>query len=219
MHSSILPCDLPIFVIISNGRILGKGNERSLTDYIAVDNRLRKEVEDAKVVRGLFSDSDHFAVVAKVRMRERWEFKENGRKEGEKRILASDRLRNSEESQRYERKVEEILSRVRVGMEDNACANEVFEIFKRSLVQAAEEVVGYKTCRREKKGTACWTQEIKIAVEEKRKAYKKMLQRNMPEEVRGRRKREYRDSKALVRRLVRESKERVDEDFGRKLSA
>ncbi len=47
-----------------------------------MDNRLRREVEDAKVVRGLFSDSDHFAVVAKVRMRVRWEFSGNGRKEG-----------------------------------------------------------------------------------------------------------------------------------------
>ncbi len=54
----------------------------------------------------------------------------------------------------------------------------------RSLVQATGEVVGYKTCRRGKKGTAWWTQEIKITVEEKRKAYKEMLQRNMPEEVR-----------------------------------
>ncbi len=59
---------------------MGKGDERSMIDYIAVDNRLRREVEDAKVVRGLFSDSDHFAVVAEVRMRERWEFKGNGRR-------------------------------------------------------------------------------------------------------------------------------------------
>ncbi len=36
-----------------------------------MDNRLRREVEDVKVVRGLFSGSDHFAVVTKVRMRER----------------------------------------------------------------------------------------------------------------------------------------------------
>ncbi len=50
-----------------------RGNERSLIDYIAADNRLRREVEDAKVVRGMFSGSDNFAVVAKVRMRERWE--------------------------------------------------------------------------------------------------------------------------------------------------
>ncbi len=34
-----------------------RGNERSLIDYIAVDSRLRREVEDAMVVRGLFSDS------------------------------------------------------------------------------------------------------------------------------------------------------------------
>ncbi len=74
------------------------------------------------------------------------------------------------------------------------------------MVQATEEVVGYKTCSRGKKVTAWWTQEIKIAVEEKRKANKKILQRNVPEEVRERRKREYRDSKALVKRLVRESK-------------
>ncbi len=84
-----------------------RGNERSMIDYIAVDNRLRREVEDAKVVRGLFSDSDHFVVVVKVRMRETWEFKGNGRKEGERRELASERLRNSEDSQRYGRKVEE----------------------------------------------------------------------------------------------------------------
>ena len=31
-----------------------RGNERSLIDYIAVDNRLRREVEDAKVIRGLW---------------------------------------------------------------------------------------------------------------------------------------------------------------------
>ncbi len=69
-------------------------------------------------------------------------------------------------------------------MEDNACVSELFETFKRSLIQATEEVVGYKTCWRGGRGTAWWTQEIKMAVEEKRKVYKKMLQRNVPEEVR-----------------------------------
>ncbi len=53
-------------------------------------------------------------------MRERWEFKGNGQKDDERRELASERLRNSEDSQRYERKVEELLSRARVGMEESA---------------------------------------------------------------------------------------------------
>ncbi len=48
-------------------------------------------------------------------------------------------------SQSYGRKVEELLGRAKVGMEDNASVSEVFENFKRSLVQATEEVVGYKT--------------------------------------------------------------------------
>ncbi len=84
-----------------------KGSERSLIYYIAVDSRLRREVEDAKVVRGLFIGFDHFAGVAKIRMRERWEFKGNGKKEGERRELLSERLRNSEVSQKYGMKVEE----------------------------------------------------------------------------------------------------------------
>ena len=97
------------------------------------------------------------------------------KKGGERRELASERLHNSEDSQRYKRKVEELLNRARVGMEENACVSEVSETFKMSLVQATEEVVCYKTYRRGKRGTAWWTQEIKVAVEEKRKAYKKIL--------------------------------------------
>ncbi len=45
-----------------------------------------------------------------------------------------------------------------------------------------------------------------------------MPQKNLPEEVKARRKSEYKDWKKRVRELIEESKRRVDEDFGRKLS-
>ncbi len=45
-----------------------------------------------------------------------------------------------------------------------------------------------------------------------------MLQRNLPEEMKARRKSEYEDCKKRVRELIEESKRRVDEEFGRKLS-
>ncbi len=45
-----------------------------------------------------------------------------------------------------------------------------------------------------------------------------MLQRNLPEEVKARRKSEYKEWNKRVRRLIEESKRRVDEEFGRKLS-
>ncbi len=50
------------------------GEERSAIDYIAVDERLRKDVLDAKVVRGALEESDHYAVVVELMLREKWEF-------------------------------------------------------------------------------------------------------------------------------------------------
>ncbi len=65
---------------------------------------------------------------------------------------------------------------------------------------------------------AWWTDEIKDAIERKKRAYKKILQRNLPEGVKARRKYEYKEWKKKVRELIEESKRRVDEEFGKKLS-
>ncbi len=59
---------------------------------------------------------------------------------------------------------------------------------------------------------------MKDAVEWKKKAHEKMLQRYLPEEVKVRRKSEHKEWKNRVRELIEESKRRVDEEFGRKLS-
>ncbi len=48
------------------------GDEKSLIDYIAMDERLRKDVLDARAVRGALEGSDHCAVV--VMLRDKWEF-------------------------------------------------------------------------------------------------------------------------------------------------
>ncbi len=55
-------------------------------------------------------------------------------------------------------------------------------------------------------------------MEQKKRAYRKMLQRNLPEGVIGSRKSEYEKYKKRVRRLIEESKRRVVKEFGRKLS-
>ena len=51
----------------------------------------------------------------------------------------------------------------------------------------------------------------------KRRAYRKMLKGNVAEEVKGRRKREYKACRNQVKRMVRENKRKVDEEFGRAL--
>ncbi len=62
------------------------------------------------------------------------------------------------------------------------------------------------------------TYEIGDAVEGKKRAYKKIPQRNLPEVVKCRRKSEYKEWKKEVKELIEESRRRVDEEFGRKLS-
>ncbi len=60
--------------------------------------------------------------------------------------------------------------------------------------------------------------QIKLRMQHKgKRACKKMLQRNLPEEVKVRTKSEYKEWKK-VRELIEESKRRVDEEFAENLS-
>ncbi len=86
------------------------------------------------------------------------------------------------------------------------------------MMEVADEVVGWRKSGGRKIESAWQTHEIKGAVEGKTRGYKKILQRNLPEEVKARRKSEYKEWKKRVRELIEESKKRVDEEFGRKLS-
>ncbi len=90
--------------------------------------------------------------------------------------------------------------------------NDVYDVFKDTVLEVADEVVGERE-RWRKKGNTWWTDEIKDAVERKKRAYKKMLQRNLPEGVKARRKSEYKEWKKKVRELIEESKRRVDEEL------
>ncbi len=73
-----------------------RGEKRSLIDYIAVDEILRKDVLDAKVVRGALEGSDHYAVVIKIMLRDKWEFCRKIGKEKRSKVLAKERLGKEE---------------------------------------------------------------------------------------------------------------------------
>ncbi|KAK4327054.1 hypothetical protein Pmani_002500 [Petrolisthes manimaculis] len=194
-----------------------RGEQMSLIDYVAVDERLRKDVLDARVVRGMFQCSDHYAVLARIRVRAKWEY---GRKDrgGNEREVANGRLNDVEYGEVYKRRVGEMLEDARLSMGEGVGVNDAYEMFKNIVMKTAAGVVGYKAQKRGKKGSAWWTEEMKDAVDEKRKAYRRTLQRNVSEEVRERWKRDYNACKRQVKRMVSESKRRVDEEFGRKLS-
>ncbi len=62
-----------------------RGEQKSMIDYIAVDERLTRDVHDAKVVSRVLDGSDHYAVMVKMTVRENWEFcRKNGKEERSK---------------------------------------------------------------------------------------------------------------------------------------
>ena len=62
-------------------------------------------------------------------------------------------------------------------------------------------------------GSAWWIDEIKLAIERKRKAYGKMLQMNVEEEIRVKRRTEYKLLNRKKKKLVKESERKVDGEF------
>ncbi len=75
--------------------------EKGLIDYIAVDERLRKDVLDAKVVRGALEGSDHYSVVVKIMLRDKWEFCRKIGKEKRSKMLAKERMGKEEAREEY----------------------------------------------------------------------------------------------------------------------
>lgn len=90
--------------------------------------------------------------------------------------------------------------------------DEVHDTCKKIVIRAAAEMVGYKVEKGGRKGKAWWTDKEKDAIEKKRKADKRRLQRNVPEEVNEKRLMANKDCKKHVKEVVY----RVDEEFGRK---
>ncbi len=137
-----------------------KERSKSLIDYIAVDERINKDVLDPRVMRGLFDGSDHYAVVAKIEIRSRWEYRKKCKSKG-RQVIASERLNRKEVIEKFEKKACEKLREARMTVGEETSVNDVFNVLKKSVMTAAQEVVGYRICKSRAKGSAWWTEEIK----------------------------------------------------------
>ena len=195
----------------------GVDEQKGLIDYMAVDSRLKSDIVDTKVVRGMFDGSDHFAVLLKMKTCDKWEFKKERREENTR--LRLERFREEGVREEYRNRLTEALENERESINEDANVEDTFDRFKAVVLRVTEEVVGTKVVKMgRKKGKPWWTEEVKEAVKDKRDAYKKSLERNVPEDVKVERKRAYRECKRRVKEAIEESKRRVDEDFGRQLS-
>ena len=196
----------------------GEGYEqKGLIDYVAVDGRLRKDICDAKVVRGMFDGSDHLAVLGKVRLKEKWVYEKKGGVKKE--ILKLEKLQEKEVKDEYKREMAEALRGKWESVKDSTDIEKGFGTFREVVLTTTKKVVGMKVVREGKrKGNSWWTEEIRRIVKEKRELFKGTLERNVDEQVKRERKEKYRECKMQLKQAIKVSKERVDEDFRKRLT-
>ncbi len=111
---------------------------------MAVGKSLKTQVMDAKVVRGMFEGSDHYALHMKVKMGDKWKFRK--RMNGERKRLRVERFRDKGIKEEYKRRVTEVLNGERENGNGNANVED-FETFINVLLGVKEEVVGMKVVK------------------------------------------------------------------------
>ncbi len=85
-------------------------------------------------------------------------------------VLAKERVSKEEVRKEYRGKLSERLRRARTRGGEGMNVNDMYDVFKGTMMEVADEVVGWRESWGEKKGNAWWTNEIKDAVEGKKKA-------------------------------------------------
>ena len=193
----------------------GGVEQKSLIDYIICEESIRSCVKDARVVRGVLDVSDHFLVIAVLHVQLKW-IRKKGRDGREDRVDLKS-LKEENVNKNYIQELE-ILNE-KIGREMyGSDINKLWEDTCKGILEIVEKVCGRVKIGKGRKGDAWWNEEIKEGVKRKRTAWRKMLQKDVPDDERERRKRAYKILKNEVKRIVGKAKKERDEELGVKLS-
>ena len=183
-------------------------NEKSIIDYFLIGSEIWKDIKQVKVKRGGEIGSDHYL----VRMR----LKIDIEKEKSKRKIINEkirvhRLKDTQIREDYQRILEtndKIITNI-VDIEES------WKNFKDKVKKAAKETCGVtKICNLSRNRTSWWNDEIRVAVQNKKQAWKEYLK------TMGVGKYEvYKEERVKVKILVKRSKETQWKAFGQKLAA
>ena len=194
------------WVRVANGLVV----EKALMDYVLIEKRVKGRLQDVHVYRGAAAGvSDHYLVEARVVVAKEWC---NRAVRCKREVVRVEELGKQEKRREYQGKVAAAYGRV-----EGRVAGEVEEewrMIKENLVEKATEVCGKRTVGGGiRKGSEWWNEEIRMKVEEKKKAYEEWLQ------CRSREKYEiYKAKNVEVKRRVAEAKKEANNRWGRNLS-
>lgn len=184
--------------------------ERSMIDYIIVDERMRGMIVDTRVYRGLNVGTDHYLVMSRVRgLSKTWRRHPKVFKTELERIKV-ERLNEKETKEEYARRLNESFERIMP--EDSV--EEVWTAVRTGMVEIASEMCGTSKRKNGRVPNVIWDDEVKNVVSDKKKAWKDLLSTRA--NVRQQRISVVNDEVVNARRKYDVLKKRVKEVYERK---
>ena len=185
--------------------------DRALMDYIIISKECIGRLLDVNVLRGAGRGiSDHFLVEGKLVVGVRWGKTKTGEKV--RRVLKVGELGKEGKSEEFQ----ELLNKDWRELRDQEVGDveEEWGKFRTAVVGNAEKVCGMRRVGGGvKRGSEWWCQEVKEAIERKKKAFDVWLQRKTRTAYEH-----YKECRAQAKREVKLAKMRADERWGRKLT-
>lgn len=171
----------------------------TIIDYVIVNKKMWPTIQDVRVFRGPDISSDHFMVVAKIAIYEKWK-KMSSRKENqtESTLFKVNLLKDHSIRKLYETRLENYINITPKSNNINLEWNNIKEI----ITKAAGEALGRRKKRNNNRGLKFWNEELKEIIENKKQAYLKMISSANEVEL----KIDYKRKSAIAKRKVRQIK-------------
>ncbi|CAK1602027.1 unnamed protein product [Parnassius mnemosyne] len=199
-----------------------EGESRSMIDFVIVDERLRKKVLDTRAYRGVGLDTDHFLVIARMRgLFKRWRH----RVAEPTSVLDRVKVENLQEEEKKDEYVEKLKESFK-GIEEIGVIEDLWETFKKGVVNVAIEVCGVAKRRKGRKNDNVWMdKDVQKVVQEKKKAWLDWLATKANQKVQKatddvikEARTKYKRLKTAAKEIVSRKKEERKDDFDRRLT-
>lgn len=184
-------------------------NEKSIIDYIITEKPRMSEINDVRVKRGAEIGSDHYLLVAKIKINDHQQEETKNKKN----------LQPEEEKIRaYKLKIPEFRNKYKNIIQNYTTLNtnnsgktleEKWTTFKNMLLSTAKEACGTTKQRRREKHTNWWNSKVKEEIKKKKILWKHYIQNKTNETYEH-----YKTQRDIAKAEVRKAKQTSWEDFG-----
>lgn len=197
-------------------------NARSMIDFVIVDERIKKNVVDTRVHRGVGIDTDHYLVVSRISgLFKNWRHRQKHSTTILERIKV-ERLKDVDRKDKYKEVLKDKLGDIKD--DRNGDIERVWMDVKDNIVKAAIDVCGVTKRKKVCEVKNVWyDKEVRDMVKEKKKAWLDWLAAKARQRVQGlsevqKEKEMYKSIKKRVKNLVKRKKEEQQDEFDTKLS-